>query len=101
MSTLTEIARTIRDSSRLFLTTHINPDGDAIGSVLALNCVLTGSGKEVTAFIADSIPANFRFLPSADRVINTLAGVGDEPFDLAIVLDSTDWERTEKSSRLR
>jgi phosphoesterase RecJ-like protein len=96
VSILTEITRTIEDSSRLFLTTHMNPDGDAIGSLLALNCLFTGSGKDVTAFIADPIPSNFRFLPTSDLVINTLAGVGGEPFDLAIVLDSTDWERTGK-----
>ncbi len=96
MSTLTEIARTIEDSSRLFLTTHINPDGDAIGSLLALNYLLLGRGKDVTAFIADPIPSNFRFLPTSDSVINTLAGVGGESFDLAIVVDSTDWERAGK-----
>jgi len=66
VSILTEITRTIEDSSRLFLTTHMNPDGDAIGSLLALNCLFAGSGKDVTAFIADPIPSNFRFLPTSD-----------------------------------
>ncbi len=94
MSILTEITRTIRDSSRLFLATHVNPDGDAIGSLLALNCLLLGLGKDVTAFIADPIPANFRFLPTSDLVINGLTGRQGRSFDLAIVVDSTDWERT-------
>lgn len=94
MSILTEIARTIRESSRVFLATHVNPDGDAIGSLLALNCLLTRLGMDVTAFIADPIPSNFRFLPTSDLVINTLGGQQGRSFDLAIVVDSTDWERT-------
>jgi bifunctional oligoribonuclease and PAP phosphatase NrnA len=94
VSILTEIARTINGSSRVFLATHVNPDGDAIGSLLGLNCLLMGLGKDVTAFIADPIPGNFRFLPASDRVINTLSDHKGRSFDLAIVVDSTDWERT-------
>jgi len=94
VSILTEIARTIKDSSRLFLATHVNPDGDAIGSLLALNCLFHEIGKDVTAFIADPIPGNFRFMPTSDTVIHTLKGLEGRSFDLAIVVDSTDWERT-------
>jgi bifunctional oligoribonuclease and PAP phosphatase NrnA len=94
VSILTEIAGTIKGSSRLFLATHINPDGDAIGSLLALNCLLGGLGKDVTAFVADPIPSNFRFLPTSNLVVNELSGRQDRSFDLAIVVDSTDWERT-------
>jgi phosphoesterase RecJ-like protein len=94
VSILTEIARTIEDSKRFFLAAHVNPDGDAIGSLLALNLLLLGRGKDVTAFIADPIPSNFRFLPASDLVVNTLDGVKGESFDVGIVLDSTDWDRT-------
>ena len=94
MSILTEITRTIKDSSRVFLATHVNPDGDAIGSLLALNCLFLGLRKDVTAFIADPIPANFRFLPTSDLVINGVPDRKGRSFDLAIVVDSTDWERT-------
>ncbi len=94
MSILTEIARTIHDSKRFFLATHVNPDGDAIGSLLALNCLLAGSGRDVTAFIADPIPSNLRFLPTSGLVVNSLDGLKGESFDLGIVLDSTDWDRT-------
>jgi phosphoesterase RecJ-like protein len=94
VSILTEITRTIEGSARVFLTTHVNPDGDAIGSLLALNRLLSGFGKEVTAFTADPIPSNFMFLPTSDRVIHALENIGERAFDLCIVVDSTDWERT-------
>jgi phosphoesterase RecJ-like protein len=94
VSILTEIARTIEGSTRFFLTTHVNPDGDAIGSLLALNCLLLGHGRDVIAFVAEPIPDNFRFLPTCDTVVNSLDGIADKSFDLAIVVDSTDWERT-------
>ncbi len=96
MSTLNEIARAIKDSARFFLTSHVNPDGDAIGSLLAMNRLLLGLGREVTAFTTDPIPSNFRFLPSSDLVVHTLDAVKGKSFDLGIVMDSTDWERTGK-----
>ncbi len=96
MSTLTEITRAIEDSRRFFLATHVNPDGDALGSLLALNRLLLGLGREVTAFTADPIPSNFRFLPGSDLVTHTLDAARGGSFDLGIVVDSTDWERTGK-----
>lgn len=96
MSILTEITRAIEDSARIFLTTHVNPDGDAIGSLLALNRLLRGLGREATAFMADPIPSNFRFLPTSDLVIHTIEAVRGKSFDLGVVVDSTDWERTGK-----
>lgn len=96
MSILTEITRAIEDSARIFLTTHVNPDGDAIGSLLALNRLLRELGREATAFMADPIPSNFRFLPTSDLVIHAIEVVRGESFDLGVVVDSTDWERTGK-----
>jgi len=41
------IAKELRDNKRFLLTTHVNPDGDAIGSLGALALVLEDLGKEV------------------------------------------------------
>ena len=45
------------------LSTHINPDGDAIGSQLALYTFLTEIGKSVKVFNTDAVPKNYKFLP--------------------------------------
>lgn len=93
---LEKITRAIEDSKRIFVTTHINPDGDAIGCLLALNCLFREMGRDVTAFMTDRIPNNLRFLPNSGDVVHDLDVVRGSFFDLGIVVDSTDWERTGK-----
>lgn len=64
------IAR-IEASKDVYLGTHIRPDGDALGSLLALRLVLQAKGKRVAALCADPPPDNYRFLPGADCISRT------------------------------
>lgn len=48
---------------------HTNPDGDAIGSITALNHVLHRLGKEATAIVPDKFPDNLKWIPGADGVL--------------------------------
>lgn len=89
-----EVTRAINEAESYFLTSHLNPDGDAVGSLLALNSFLRENNRKTTPFLADPLPQNFSFLPNSDTVINSLADVKGRSFDLTIVVDSTDWERT-------
>ena len=89
-----EISGAIEEAESFFLTSHLNPDGDAIGSILALKCLLSTIGRSVTLFMTDTIPDNFKFLPGAGEIVHKMNGIKDTTFDLAIVVDSTDWERT-------
>ncbi len=50
------------------IASHFSPDGDAIGSTLALGMALIELGKRVTLFNQDNVPANLRFLPFSDRI---------------------------------
>ena len=50
------------------LASHANPDGDAIGSLLAMGIALEKLGCEVTRYNESAIPAVYRFLPSVDRI---------------------------------
>lgn len=69
-----QVVETIRNHKRFLLLTHKNIDGDALGSLVALNLVLTRMGKEVVAYSADDIPAVFRFLPEIGSITNDFNG---------------------------
>jgi phosphoesterase RecJ-like protein len=65
-STLAEIAAEIRGADRFLLTTHENPDGDALGSLLAMHHILGAIDKDSVMFLASKefpLPIEYRFLP--------------------------------------
>jgi phosphoesterase RecJ-like protein len=83
----------IQAAQRVLITSHIRPDGDAIGSSLALALALIDAGKQVQVVLSDGIPASFKHLPGADMV-RTKA---DGDFDLIISADCSDLKRISKS----
>ncbi|UCG21423.1 MAG: bifunctional oligoribonuclease/PAP phosphatase NrnA [Deltaproteobacteria bacterium] len=85
------IARELRNNERFLLTTHVNPDGDAIGSLGALSLVLEDLGKKVVAYCQDEIPGFLRFLPYSDRIVREIPG--RDRFDVAVVLDCGELDR--------
>ena len=85
---MNSIMDTIKESSSILLLTHENPDGDAVGSVMALYHVLSDMDKDVDFIIID-IPPVFSFLKSIDKVIPE----SNKEYDLAIVLDCSSKER--------
>jgi phosphoesterase RecJ-like protein len=50
------------------ITSHVDPDGDAVGSCLGLYHALRGMGKDVVVALESPLPANLRFLPGADAI---------------------------------
>ena len=86
---LQQTGKILMDAQRIALAIHMSPDGDAIGSSLALSRVLTQLGKEVTIFV-DDIIKGFKFLPDLNK-IKTSADLDriTEPlqFDLLCILD--------------
>jgi bifunctional oligoribonuclease and PAP phosphatase NrnA len=69
-----QIIKLIKEKKRVLLCTHRKPDGDAIGSTLAMYLVLKKLGHEVTAACADEAPDNFSFLPDIKHLKNTISG---------------------------
>lgn len=63
-----KLRRLIEESSRIVLTCHVRPDGDAIGSTLGLWHLLRGLGKEATVVTPDKSPANLGFLPGFKEI---------------------------------
>jgi len=88
--TIQKIVDVIRLNSSFLLTTHEGPDGDAVGSSLALASFLRNIGKDVTVHYRDPVPDLYAFLPGADTV---LRHIPDRHFDVAFVLDIGDCTR--------
>ena len=91
-----DILTALRDADHLVVTSHANPDGDAIGSALGAARILRLLGKTATVWFADPVPSIYRHLPGSDRV-----HVGQEmpsgfpvEFDAALVLECPSLDRT-------
>ncbi len=76
---------TIRKGGKFLVVSHVNPEGDAVGSLLGMALALRAAGKDVTAYLEDQVPTVFRFLPGADTVVHSLEGTGQ--FDITIAVD--------------
>lgn len=79
----------------ILMCTHISPDGDAIGSLLACGRQMKRLGKRVCMICADPVPEKLRFLPGAEEVLLP-DEVGNMQFDLALALDCADEGRMGK-----
>lgn len=67
----------LKTAQKVLILSHVNPDGDALGSMLALCLVLKKLGKEPTAVTVDTIPESFHFLPTKDVITNSFSGTKD------------------------
>ena len=62
-----ELVSVLKKEKVFLLATHLNPDGDAIGSALALANALASMGKEVHVYDKDLVPEFYRFMPGNER----------------------------------
>ncbi len=65
-SDLEQVTAEIREGERFLLTTHENPDGDALGSLLAMHLILESLGKDSVMFLGAKefpLPVEYRFMP--------------------------------------
>lgn len=82
----------IRRGERFLVCSHSRPDGDAVGSMLAMGMLLRQMGKHADLITADRIPAVYRTLPGAAGVVTTMRPHGH--YDAAILLECDGLERT-------
>ena len=76
--TMKEAAEKLMAAKKLLITAHVNPDGDAVGSTLALAAFLRSKGKTATVMIDDKRPKNLSFLPGYDRSVRPEEGKKDK-----------------------
>src|SRR2546422_6323014 len=81
----------LRSARRVLITMHRGPDGDALGSALALASALRDLGRDVIVYNPDDLPYNFRFLRGAAEVAKSLA-VG-AAFDVTVATDAGAYDR--------
>ena len=84
-----KIKHRLQAAQRVLVTSHVRPDGDAIGSSLALALALLDAGKQVQVVLSDGVPVNFEQLPGADMVRTKAEG----EFDLIVSVDCSDLKR--------
>lgn len=90
-----EMLSALKGANSILLCTHISPDGDAIGSTLAMGMALEGMGKKVTYACQDPVPGYLRFLPGWEKFIQAEALEGKK-FDAALAIDASDLGRQGK-----
>lgn len=92
------VMEAIRGHRRFLVSSHVNPEGDALGSAIALASLLKRLGKRVTIANEGGIPRAFRFLP---RVAPVLAGPkGNVSAEVSMIVDVPTLERVGTISRL-
>jgi bifunctional oligoribonuclease and PAP phosphatase NrnA len=86
------ICEQILRRERFLLTSHARPDGDSIGSQLAMAYALDALGKQVRIVNADAAPDHYRGFPGLDRI--EISSQTDAQADALIVMECSDLTRT-------
>jgi len=91
---LSDVGQRIEAAQRIVMASHLRPDGDAIGSLIALGDSLEGIGKDILLLNQDTIPSTLEFLPETGRVrkpedLSTIPAKAD----LVIILDTSSEDR--------
>jgi len=86
-----QIIQQLKNSQSVLVVSHVNPDGDAIGSLLAFGFVMDALDVKATLYNESDIPAVYRFLPDVNRIQNQISRI--HPYDAAIVLDCSNLDR--------
>ncbi len=95
-TSLEKVKDCIDQGQRFILTTHVNPDGDGLGSEAALAAFLAGLGKDVFIFNSSPVPDNYKFLDPDDKIRIYESDIHRETLltaDYIFILDISDWDR--------
>ncbi|HEU0209397.1 MAG TPA: bifunctional oligoribonuclease/PAP phosphatase NrnA [Candidatus Udaeobacter sp.] len=85
-TTFEEIGRVLREHQQFVVLSHVRPDGDALGSQLALGLSLQQLGKDVLIWNEEGMLEKYSFLPRAELLTKPPSKA--EPVDVAIALDT-------------
>ncbi len=94
---INEFRAALEQVEKVIVTTHINPDGDAVGSVLGMRAILEKLGKKVEIVLHDPVPPKYRFL--IDRPVRLVSDpdleemMHDGAFEMIVYLDASERER--------
>jgi phosphoesterase RecJ-like protein len=86
------IKECLAKSKNILITSHIRPDGDAIGSLLGLGLALINAGKAVQMVLVDGVPSSFKHLEGSELILKEPSA----EFDTFVTVDSADFKRVGK-----
>jgi len=86
-----KIIDVLKSNQTFCIASHAHPDGDGIGSTLALGLVLKSMGKDVLMYNQDGVPHVVDFFVGTDQLVTEIAE--DATFDVSIMLDCGQPER--------
>jgi bifunctional oligoribonuclease and PAP phosphatase NrnA len=88
MAELERAAEVLAAADPVLITCHLGPDGDAMGSMIALASMLRAAGKQVTMYNPDLVPRHLKWLPGARTLVHRLPA--KKRFAATCVLDCGD-----------
>jgi len=92
MDDLAQVLQEIQQRRRFLVTSHARPDGDAIGSTLALAHILRKMGKSAEIVLGDPVPLLYHPLPGSETIVRSTQVNGD--YDAVIILECDSVQRT-------
>jgi len=95
-----KISEILKSKNSFIITSHVNIDGDAIGSEIALFIALKKIGKKVEIINQDKIPSIFKFLPYSRAIKVFRKKIEINNFEVGIVIDCGSLDRTGKIKEL-
>lgn len=87
-----ELISFLKQEDAFFIATHISPDGDGLGSALALSSALESMGKKTLVYDKDEVPELYLFLPGHERFVKAIPGA-ETPISNLILVDCNEPER--------
>jgi phosphoesterase RecJ-like protein len=89
--TFSEIKKALKKAKTAIVVSHVDPDGDSIGSMIATAMLLARHGISADLYSQDGVPRIYHFLPCADEVKSTPPN--KQHYDLMIAVDASDVKR--------
>ncbi len=97
---LKKVVECVKKHKNFLITSHTNPEGDALGSELAFYHLVRRLGKAATVINEDSLPYGYEFMPYKNKLIKFKDNLKDIKFDCFVALDCSDLARTGEVYRL-
>lgn len=89
--TLAALKKAVKNAKTALVVSHVDPDGDSIGSMLAMGMILSQLDVTPDFYSEDGIPRIYRFLPGVDKVRNRVDP--NRRYDLLLAMDASDIKR--------
>lgn len=96
---VSQIRETIERAEHVLVVSHIDPDGDALGSQLAMGQYLQDLGKTVYLMRDSQIPDKYSFLPGIEKIRSASSIASDLRLDTAIILECPSLDRVGSAAR--